>query len=80
MHETITDGKIEFFRSNFIYKSLHLELRIKSYEFFKFVVFSGISCIRIIPVIELLRQGDVSGQRSRSRSNLTSGTPVSVVI
>ena len=60
MHETITDGKIEFFWSNFIYKSLHLELQINFYEFLKFATFSGISYIRINPEKDLLRQPGVS--------------------
>jgi hypothetical protein len=49
MHETSTDGKIGFFSSKNIYKTLHLELQINFYEFLKFVLFSGISCIKINP-------------------------------
>ena len=33
MHETGTDGQIEFFWSKFIYKSFNLELQINFYDF-----------------------------------------------
>ena len=76
MHETSTDGNIGFFCSFFIYNLFDLELQIKSHEFLKFKLYSGISYIRINPEINLLRQPCVrmtSGSTGTSRSNLIVG-------
>ena len=54
--ETVQMDRLDFFWSFFIYNTLHLELQINFYDFLKFVVFSGISCVEIIPVNNLLRQ------------------------
>ena len=60
-----------------IYNLSDLELQIKSYEFLKFKLYSGISYIRLNPENQFLRQPDVSvtsaGQRDTSGSNLTVG-------
>ena len=59
------------FSDHFSYINLFiLSYRLFSMVFLKFVIFSGISCIRIIPVIKLLITSavchdDVSGQRGR---------------
>ena len=74
--------RLDFFWSFFIYNLSDLELQIKSYEFLKFKLYSGISYIRLNPENQLLRQPDVSvtsaGQRDTVRVKPDSGSRVSV--